>query len=286
MNSCGGECRAGDFSTYARDFYVILVHTLIPQPLMENTSMQPEDSITRLAQRIQSASAISVLTGAGVSSASGVPTFRGEEGLWKSYSPQELATPEAFARNPELVWEWYQHRKKVVSESEPNASHRAIVEMENYFPDVKVITQNIDNLHKRAGSKTVYELHGNIERNYCIKCKKVYYDNIPLKDKIPVCECGGLIRPNVVWFGEYLPQDQFDASYLAAENADIFFIVGTSAIVFPAASLIYKAKDSGAALVEVNIERTEVSGIVDFSLFGKAGEVLPEVLNTIKKLKN
>ena len=239
-----------------------------------------------ITNKIINAERIVFFTGAGISAESGIPVFRGKDGIWNKLKPEELANFNAFLRNPELVWEWYQHRKKVVSESEPNASHRAIVEMENYFPDVKVITQNIDNLHKRAGSKTVYELHGNIERNYCIKCKKVYYDNIPLKDKIPVCECGGLIRPNVVWFGEYLPQDQFDASYLAAENADIFFIVGTSAIVFPAASLIYKAKDSGAALVEVNIERTEVSGIVDFSLFGKAGEVLPEVLNTIKKLKN
>jgi NAD-dependent deacetylase len=149
-----------------------------------------------------------------------------------------------------------------------------------------VITQNVDNLHKRAGSKTVYELHGNIERNYCIKCKKVYHDNLPFSGKLPTCECGGLIRPDVVWFGEYLPQDQFDASYIAAEHADIFFIIGTSAIVYPAASLIYTAKESGSALIEINIERTEVSGLVNFSLFGKSGEVLPEILNKIKELKN
>ncbi|MFZ0452196.1 MAG: NAD-dependent deacylase [Ignavibacteriaceae bacterium] len=240
----------------------------------------------RLTNKISSAKRIVFFTGAGISAESGIPVFRGKDGIWNKLKPEELANFNAFLKNPELVWEWYQHRKKIVSGSGPNAGHLAIMEMENYFPDVKVITQNIDNLHKRAGSKTIYELHGNIERNYCIKCKKVYYDIVPLEGKTPKCECGGLIRPNVVWFGEYLPQDQFDASYLAAENADIFFIVGTSAIVYPAASLIYKAKESGAALVEVNIERTEISGIVDFSLFGKAGEVLPAVLNSIKELKN
>ena len=239
-----------------------------------------------LIDKILDAKRVVFFTGAGISAESGIPVFRGKDGIWNKLKPEELANFNAFLRNPELVWEWYQHRKKIVSGSGPNAAHRAIVEMENYLPDVKVITQNIDNLHKRAGSKTVYELHGNIERNYCIKCKKVYYDNVPLEDKIPKCECGGLIRPDVVWFGEYLPQEQFDASYMAAENADIFFIVGTSAIVYPAASLIYKAKESGATLVEINIERTEVSGIVNFSLFGKAGEVLPEVLNNLKRLKD
>lgn len=239
-----------------------------------------------LIYKISNAERIVFFTGAGISAESGIPVFRGKDGIWNKLKPEELANFNAFLKNPELVWEWYQHRKKVVLDSEPNAAHRAIAEMENYLPEVKVITQNIDNLHKRAGSKTVYELHGNIERNYCIKCKKVYHDDLPFEGKIPTCACGGLIRPDVVWFGEYLPQDQFDASYKAAENADIFFIVGTSAIVFPAASLIYTAKESGAVLIEVNIERTEVSRIVNFSLLGKAGEVLSEILNEINKLKN
>ena len=240
----------------------------------------------KIFNKILSAERIVFFTGAGISAESGIPVFRGKDGIWNKLKPEELANFNAFLKNPELVWEWYQHRKKIVSDSGPNAAHSAIVEMENYFPDVKVITQNIDNFHKRAGSKIVYELHGNIERNYCINCKKVYHDFVPLENKIPKCDCGGLIRPDVVWFGEYLPQDQFDASYKASENADIFFIIGTSAIVYPAASLIYKAKESGAVLIEVNIERTEVSSIVDFSLFGKAGEVLPVVLNSIKELKN
>jgi NAD-dependent deacetylase len=235
--------------------------------------------------KILNARRIVFFTGAGISAESGIPVFRGKDGIWNKLKPEELANFDAFLKNPGLVWEWYQHRKKIISDCEPNAGHRAIVEMANYIPDVKVITQNIDNLHKRAGSKTVYELHGNIERNYCIKCKKVYQNIVPLEGKIPKCECGGLIRPDVVWFGEYLPRDQFDASYRASENADIFFIVGTSAIVYPAASLIYTAKESGAVLVEVNIEKTEVTGVVHFSLVGKSGEVLPEVLSKIKEIK-
>jgi NAD-dependent deacetylase len=235
--------------------------------------------------KILNARRIVFFTGAGISAESGIPVFRGKDGIWNKLKPEELANFDAFLKNPGLVWEWYQHRKKIISDCEPNAGHRAIVEMANYIPDVKVITQNIDNLHKRAGSKTVYELHGNIERNYCIKCKKVYQNIVPLEGEIPKCECGGLIRPDVVWFGEYLPRDQFDASYRASENADILFIVGTSAIVYPAASLIYTAKESGAVLVEVNIEKTEVTGVVDFSLFGKSGEVLPEVLSKIKEIK-
>ncbi len=239
-----------------------------------------------LQKKFNNAERIVFFTGAGISAESGIPVFRGKDGIWNKLKPEELANFDAFLNNPELVWEWYQHRKKIVSDSSPNAGHLAIVEMEKYFPDVKVITQNVDNLHKRAGSKTVYELHGNIERNYCIKCKKVYLDNIPMSGKIPKCDCGGLIRPDVVWFGEYLPQDQFDASYRASENADIFFIIGTSAIVYPAASLIYTAKESGATLIEVNIERTEISSLVNSSFFGKSGEVLPGILDTVKKIKS
>lgn len=236
-----------------------------------------------IIKKISIAKRIVFFTGAGISAESGIPIFRGKDGIWNKLKPEELANFDAFLRNPELVWEWYQHRKKIISESKPNPGHLAIAEMEKFFGDVKVITQNIDNLHRRAGSKNIYELHGNIERNYCIKCKKVYHDNLPFEGKIPHCSCGGLIRPDVVWFGEYLPQDQFNASYKAAENSDIFFIVGTSAIVYPAASLIYTAKDSGAYLIEINIDRTEISSIVNSSLFGKSGEILPEVLLRLKK---
>jgi NAD-dependent protein deacetylase/lipoamidase len=235
-----------------------------------------------IIKKIKEAERIVFFTGAGISAESGIPVFRGKDGIWNKLKPEELANFNYFMKNPELVWEWYQHRKKIVSESKPNVGHLAIMEMEKYVPDVKVITQNIDNLHKRAGSKIVYELHGNIERNYCVKCKKVYQDDIPLEGKVPKCSCGGLIRPDVVWFGEYLPQDQFDASYKAAENSDLFFIIGTSAIVYPAASLIYTAKESGAALIEINIEKTEVTGVVHFSLFGKSGGILSSILEIVR----
>ena len=236
-------------------------------------------------EKLLPAEKIVFITGAGISAESGIPVFRGKDGIWNKFKPEELANFNAFLKNPELVWEWYQHRRKIVEESKPNPGHLAIAEFEKFFPDVKVITQNVDNLHKRAQSKTVYELHGNIERNYCIKCKKVYYKDLPFEGKLPQCGCGGLIRPDVVWFGEYLPEDQFNASSEAAENCDIFFVVGTSAIVFPAASLIYTAKESGAYLIEINIEETEISRLVHLSLFGKAGEVLPEILEGLKKQK-
>jgi NAD-dependent deacetylase len=197
--------------------------------------------------------------------------------------PEELANFDAFLKNPQLVWEWYNHRKQIVHQSQPNPAHISIAEMQNILPEVSVITQNIDNLHKRAGSRTVYELHGNIERNYCIKCGKKYEEIPEVKDGAPLCDCGGLIRPDVVWFGEYLPEDQFSGAAEAAENSDVFIIVGTSGVVYPAASLIFAAKSNGAYLLEINIEPTEVSSSVDESIFGKAGEVLPEVLRMVKE---
>ncbi len=232
--------------------------------------------------KIISARSVVFFTGAGISAESGIPIFRGKDGIWNKLKPDELANFNSFLKNPDLVWEWYNHRKKVIHESEPNKGHLTIAEFEKILPDVIVVTQNIDNLHKRAGSTNVYELHGNIERNYCIKCNKFYNGEIELKDSAPRCECGGLIRPDVVWFGEYLPQEQFIASEKAAQDSDVFFIVGTSAVVYPAASLIYTAKENGAYMVEINLEPTEASGIVNDSLLGKAGDILPDLLNEVK----
>jgi len=188
--------------------------------------------------RIKSAGSIVFFTGAGISAESGIPIFRGKDGIWNKLKPEELANFDAFLRNPQMVWEWYEHRKQIINNSKPNPAHIVIAEMQNYLPKIIVVTQNIDNLHKRAGSKTVYELHGNIERNYCIKCHTFYNGEIEFTDGIPKCKCGGLIRPDIVWFGEMLPQDQFNASEKASEECDVFFIVGTSAVVYPAASLI------------------------------------------------
>lgn len=224
-------------------------------------------------------------TGAGISAESGIPTFRGKDGIWNKLNPEELANFNAFLKNPQLVWEWYNHRKKIIHESQPNKGHLAIAEFQNFFANVAVVTQNIDNLHRRAGSSTVFELHGNIERNYCIKCKTQFNSELDFSSGVPKCSCGGMIRPDVVWFGEFLPQDQFRKSELASVDSDIFFIVGTSAIVYPAASLIFSAKENGAFLVEINIEETEVSSISDLSFFEKAGKILPEIIDELKKIR-
>ena len=233
-------------------------------------------------ERVKSAGSVVFFTGAGISAESGIPIFRGKDGIWNKLKPEELANFDAFLNNPEMVWEWYEHRKQIIKKSKPNPAHLVIAKMQDYLSNVVVVTQNIDNLHKRAGSKIVYELHGNIERNYCIKCNTMYNGEIEFIDGVPKCKCGGLIRPDIVWFGEFLPQDQFSASENAVEKCDVFFIVGTSAVVYPAASLIYTAKENKAYLIEVNIERTEISNIVNESYFGKAGEILPQIFEKIK----
>jgi len=235
-----------------------------------------------LIEKLKESKSVVFFTGAGISAESGIPTFRGKDGIWNKLKPEELANFDSFLKNPELIWEWYSHRKKIIHESKPNAGHIAIAEAQNIFTEVTVVTQNIDNLHRRAGSKTVYELHGNIERNYCIKCKTFYSEELDFSKGVPKCKCGGLIRPDVVWFGEYLPEDQFDAAEKAARNCDVFFIVGTSAVVYPAASLVFIAKQNGAYLVEVNIEKTEISEIVDLSFYEPSGKILSELMKDIR----
>lgn len=239
-----------------------------------------------LLEKLKSAKNILFFTGAGISAKSGISTFRGAGGIWNKLKPEELANFNAFLKNPDMVWEWYQYRRKIINETKPNAGHISIAEFQNYFDEVVVSTQNVDNLHRRAGSKTVYELHGNIERNYCIDCKQPYNSpDFNFTDKAPRCKCGGLIRPDIVWFGEYLPQDVFSASEKAAEKCDVCFVVGTSAVVYPAAQIPILAKRYGAFLVEINIEETEMSYLADFTFIGKAGEVLPEILEEVKELK-
>lgn len=239
-----------------------------------------------LIDKLAASDSIVFFTGAGISSESGIPTFRGKDGIWNKLKPEELANFTAFIKNPGMVWEWYNHRKKIIHEAKPNAAHITIAEMQNHFNDVSVITQNIDNLHRRAGSKKIYELHGNIERNFCINCKKFYNEELDFSHGVPECECGGLIRPDVVWFGEYLPEDQFLGGEKAAITSDVFFVVGTSAVVYPAAGLVYTAKQSGSTIVEINIEETPLTSIADYSYFGKAGEILPSILEKYKLKTN
>lgn len=233
-------------------------------------------------QLIREGRRICVLTGAGISAESGVPTFRGEDGLWKRYRPEELATPDAFAHHPELVWEWYRYRRMIIAGVEPNPGHRVLAELEKRFQHVTLITQNVDGLHRRAGSRQVLEIHGNIMQDRCQRCGRVYAMNDKAESAaIPRCGCGGKLRPNVVWFGEALPQQVLQEAHAAAESCDIFFVIGTSARVYPAASFPLLAGQAGAWLVEINTERTALSGRVNEMLQGKSGEILPRLIEQI-----
>lgn len=236
-----------------------------------------------LIDRLEGARRVVVLTGAGVSAESGVPTFRGKGGLWKRYKPEELANPSAFIRNPELVWEWYSYRRKLIVGIKPNSGHYALAELEGMFPHFALITQNIDGLHKAAGSRVILELHGNIMRNRCFECNRTFRSIDPGDEpRVPRCSCGGFIRPDVVWFGESLPADQLSRAMEAAEGAEVFLSVGTSAQVQPTASLPLVAKRNGAHVVEINPERTPISHLVDEFIQGESGEVLPQLVQAIK----
>lgn len=236
----------------------------------------------KLIEKLSSSKKIVFFTGAGISAESGISTFRGKDGIWNKLKPEELANFNAFMKNPDMVWEWYQYRRKIVQQCKPNPAHITIAELQNLY-EVIVSTQNVDNLHRRAGSKVVYELHGNIEKNYCLTCNKRYdYYNFESQEKVPHCTCGGLIRPDIVWFGEFLPQDQFTASEEAAKKCDVLFVVGTSAVVYPAANIPLTAREFGNTVVEINIENTGLTRIADFSLTGKAGEILPELFRLVK----
>lgn len=236
----------------------------------------------KFLKKIRSAKSVTVLTGAGISAESGVPTFRGEDGLWKKFRAEELATVSAFLNNPELVWEWYQHRRKILRDVQPNQGHLALRDLEGRFEHFTLITQNIDGLHQRAGSRRVVELHGNIRRNRCQNCGRTYQD-VRLEEgkSVPTCTCHGLIRPDVVWFGESLPAEAIDDAFHAAAHCDVFLSVGTSAVVYPAAYLPLVALQHRAYVVEFNIESTVISYQVNEFIQGRAGEVLPEL---VKKL--
>ncbi|MBP1690882.1 MAG: NAD-dependent deacylase [Bacteroidetes bacterium] len=233
----------------------------------------------RLRNVLRSAQSVAAFTGAGISAESGVPTFRSKGGIWTKMKPEELASMDGFMKNPDLVWEWYAQRKRIMADVQPNPGHRALAQMERLFPRFAIITQNIDNLHQRAGNTVVHELHGNIERNYCMACGKRYTNEEVLASAgVPRCSaCGGTIRPDVVWFGEMLPEDAWDASVRAAGSADLFLSIGTSTVVYPAASLPTIALDAGAMVVEINPETTPLTSRVDEFLQGPAGTVLPEL---------
>jgi NAD-dependent deacetylase len=234
---------------------------------------------------IQTAEQIAILTGSGISVESGVPTFReAQTGLWAQYDPELLATPDAFQRNPKLVWDWYRWRRQLVNQAIPNIGHMALVEMEELVHSFSLITQNVDGLHQAAGSSNVIELHGNIMRSKCSRDGKIVEEVLDLPDALPRCpECSDLLRPDVVWFGETLPQDYFHRALIAARSCSLFFSIGTSAVVHPASSLAGEARNNGARIVEINIEATPLSPYADFVLRGTAGDVLPMLVESIRR---
>jgi NAD-dependent deacetylase len=241
----------------------------------------PEELISLLA----GANHVAVLTGAGISAESGVPTFReAQTGLWERYNPEELATPRAFKGNPKLVWEWYAWRRKLITEVAPNPAHYALVDIARHVPRFTLITQNIDSLHHRAGSEDVIELHGNISRTKCLDCEMKLFDEQELEldlnsEQLPRCDyCGGLLRPDVVWFGETLPIEALNRAYDASRSCDLFFSIGTSALVQPAASLPTQAISQKIPTVEVNTQSTPLSPAMTFVLNGLAGEILPALV--------
>ncbi len=242
-----------------------------------------ESTLDSLAKRLTSNSYIVFLTGAGVSAESGVPTFRSGDGFWEKFKPEELAHFNSFIKNPALVQAWYQHRVEIVNNVKPNKGHMAMASMESKVATCVVITQNVDNLHQRAGSREVIELHGNILRNYCIDCGMQFDGGLCIENgETTLCKCGGLVRPDVVWFGEMLPSNSFRMAEKHARKCDLFISVGTSGVVYPAAGLPGLAKSSGAFLVEINTEVTDLSSLMDVTFQGKSGEILPKLMSLLK----
>lgn len=235
--------------------------------------------IGNIAEQIKPSTRVVVLTGAGISQESGVPTFRGADGLWQNFRAEELATPEAFHRDPVLVWRWYDWRRGLIKPLKPNAGHHALVELEQRIEAFTLVTQNVDGLHRVAGSENPIEIHGTIWRVRCLECQKTFQNNeVPIKI-LPKCEtCGGLLRPDVVWFGESLDEKILHTVYRRLQRAEVMLIVGTSGVVQPAASFGIVAKRAGAFVAELNRSNTPQSSLFDLSIQGKAGELLPRLV--------
>jgi NAD-dependent deacetylase len=241
------------------------------------------NDIDRAVEILAPVSKLVVATGAGMSKESGIPTFRdAPNALWADYNPEELATPEGFRRDPPLVWNWYVDRRKMIAEARPHAGHYAVADLESMFDDFLLVTQNIDNLHRRAGSRNIVEVHGNIFRFKCFDNEHPV-ESLPKTNEVPPrCHCGSFIRPDVVWFGEMLAQDDLDRAFAGLSACDAVLVVGTSGIVYPAASFPHAAKSMGAAVVEVNPEETPISVLADVFIQAEAGDALPKLVERLK----
>jgi NAD-dependent deacetylase len=250
--------------------------------------MEPEfdeTALRRAAEALARARRVCVLTGAGVSAESGVPTFRASDGLWEGHRIEDVATPFGFQKDPGLVWKFYNARRANVAKVAPNPGHHALKAMEDRWGGAfTLVTQNVDGLHRAAGCRNVLEIHGSLHRTRCLGCGEVKDRGLePLAD-LPVCECGGRLRPDIVWFHEALPEDIWEQAMTAAHGCDVLLVVGTSAVVHPAASLIPIAKQSrppGATVVEVNLTRTEASDLADIGLYGPSGRILPKLVERL-----
>jgi len=246
-----------------------------------------ETRVETAARLLHDARSVVVSTGAGMSKESGIPTFRdAPNALWEEFDPEKLASPEGFLRDPPLVWRWYEERRRMISKVQPNAGHFAIARLEGHFDRFVVITQNIDDLHHKAGSKNVIEMHGNIFRYKCFDMDHPV-DELPHGDDAPPkCGCGSLIRPDVVWFGEVLPQSALEKAFAAIETCDVMVVVGTSGIVFPVAGFPSLARRAGARIVEINPEETSITPLADVFVKGPAGEVLPVLVEKTVLLRS
>ena len=245
-------------------------------PHRPSTPMTRGSDLGILKEKLAAAQAIVVLTGAGISADSGVPTFRGTDGLWRNFRAEDLATPEAFERNPRLVWEWYNWRRELIATKQPNAAHDTIVELERRSPQFWLITQNVDGLHRAAGSRKLSEIHGNIWMVRCTACGRITENrDIPIQF-LPTCaNCRSLLRPHIVWFGESLAEEDLRRSYAALRSSDLCLVIGTSGVVYPAAGFASVAKEAGVYVAEINLDRTPHSDLVDLSIQGRAKEIVP-----------
>lgn len=236
-------------------------------------------SLVEARSRIASAQAVTILTGAGISADSGVPTFRGAGGLWRNVRAEDLATPEAFERNPRLVWEWYDWRRELIATTRPNPAHLAIASLESRIGNFWLITQNVDGLHRTAGSTKLSEIHGNIWMVRCTACGAVTENHqVPLS-LLPHCKpCGGLLRPHIVWFGESLWEADLARCATQLQACEVLLVIGTSGVVYPAAGFASIAKEAGACVIEVNLDQTPQSDLVDIALRGRAKDLVPLLL--------
>ena len=241
--------------------------------------MAIDDQIHLARTHLASARNVTVLTGAGISADSGVPTFRGADGLWRNFHAEDLATPEAFARDPRLVWEWYNWRRELIATKSPNPAHEALVELERRKKQFWLITQNVDGLHRAAGSRQLSEIHGNIWRVRCTGCGEISENReVPLPP-LPMCgQCHALLRPHIVWFGESLQEEDLHRCNEVLRDCDLLLVIGTSGVVYPAAGFASVAKEVGALVIEVNLESATQSDLVDLSLQGRAKDLVPLLL--------